>query len=47
MECVPLKERLIHNGNGVFKKEKLNGEYVYDIRITIATYNEKWYPFLN
>ena len=45
IECVPLKERLIHNGNGIFKKEKLNGEYVYDIRITIATYNEKWYPF--
>ena len=45
IECIPLKEKLVHNGNGRFIKETLNGDYVYDIRITIATYNEKWYPF--
>ena len=45
IECVPLKEKIIHLGNGKTQKMKLDDEYVYDIRITVANYNNKWYPF--
>lgn len=45
IESIPLKERLIHKGKGELVSEKLNGDYVYDIRITLALYNKKWYPF--
>lgn len=45
VECNPITDRLVHMGNNKFVKESLGGKYVYDIRITVATYNTKWYPF--
>tara|TARA_Y100000589_G_scaffold327052_1_gene368131 strand:+ start:9662 stop:11242 length:1581 start_codon:yes stop_codon:yes gene_type:complete len=45
IECIPLKEKIIHLGDGKTQKMKLDDEYVYDIRITVANYNNKWYPF--
>ena len=45
IECHPLTHIFSHKGNGKFIRKKLDGEYVYDIRVTVATFNTKWYPF--
>jgi 7-cyano-7-deazaguanine synthase in queuosine biosynthesis len=45
IECIPLTEKITHIGEGKLEKIPLGDEYVYDIRVTVAYYNDKWYPF--